>query len=131
MIVKNELNELRYLKNQIEEKEAEMTVLYTFLEGTSSPLFSDEGGGGSFDILDLYDKIIRKQSDINELCKEYFEEKEKITEAISILSTEGQNLIRMRYFENRTWSDIAEKMGYSVRHLHRLHSTALEELKKS
>lgn len=130
MITKDELNELRYLKNEIDEKEAELTALYTILEGTSSPLFSEEAGGDGLDILDIYDKIINKQRDINELCKEYFKEKERIKESASALSVEGQRLIRMRYFENQTWCDIAEKMAYTVRHLHRLHSTVLEELKK-
>ncbi len=132
MITKDELNELRYLAQDISEKEAELEALYTLIEGVSSPRFTDEtkGGGQPIDILDLYEKIIRKQQEIRVLSIKRYEARENIFKIIiKILDFKECELIYMRYFENRTWNDISERLNYTIRHLTRLHRGALEKIK--
>ncbi len=132
MLTKDELNELRYMARDLAELEAELEALYTKIEGVCSPKITDEPRGGEkLDILELYDKLMQKHQEIKTLNKTYYRERERVSELIQHLSPEGKTLIKLRYFENNEWSDIASLMVYSVRHLHRLHSTVLCELKKS
>lgn len=42
----------------------------------------------------------------------------------------SKRLIRLRYIYGFTWAEVAEEMGYSERSIHRLHSKALEEMRR-
>lgn len=44
-------------------------------------------------------------------------------------NTNEKILLQARYILNETWEQIAERLGYSVRQIHRLHSSALENFK--
>ncbi len=130
MVTKQELYNLIYLSKDIGVLENELEALYTKLEGVRSPVITDMPRGGvKPDIFELYDKLFAKQNEINALYRKLHEEKERIQEEITILSYDGRRLIKLRYFEKNSWSDIAEIMGYSLRHLHRLHSSVLFKLK--
>ncbi len=132
MLTKEELNNLRYLAEDIKELEAELDALYTKIEGVCSPKFSDEPKGGEKpDILVLYDDIMQKQKEINLLNKTYYRERERIQKIISNLDDKSYSIIYLRYFENMPWCNIAESMRYTRQHLHRLHSAVLTMLKSS
>ncbi len=131
MLTKNELNDLRYMAEDITKLEAELDALYTKAGGLSAPRYGDVKGDGAKDLLDFYDEIFAKQREINTLSKEYYRERERIQLLIQGLSQEGQKLIRLRYFENMLWCNIAEELHYSRQHLHRLHSSVLIKLKNA
>ncbi len=131
MLTKDELNNLRYMAEDLKMLEDELDVLYTKIQCLSSPRLSDEPRGGVLiDPIELHYEINLKQKEINALSEEYYKERERVQEIIQKLSKAGKQLIKHRYFENMAWCDIADKMAYTVRHLHRLHSTVLVELKK-
>lgn len=44
-------------------------------------------------------------------------------------NTNEKILLQARYILNETWEQIAERLGYSVRQVHRVHSSALENFK--
>ena len=44
-------------------------------------------------------------------------------------NTNEKILLQARYILNETWEQIAERLGYSVMHTHRIHSSALENFK--
>ena len=44
-------------------------------------------------------------------------------------NTDEQDVLRYRYIDALKWDDIAEKMGYSWRQIHRIHSSALLNFK--
>ena len=44
-------------------------------------------------------------------------------------NTNEKILLQARYILNETWEQIAERLGYSVRQIHRVHSSALENFK--
>ncbi len=130
-MTKSDLNELRYLKKKIEGKEAELEELYLMLQGTSSPIYSDEPRGGKkIDVLTLYDKVISNHKKLDKLKKEYLDKREIVYKKICRLDEKSYRIIYLRYFENHTWCNIAEKLSYSLQHLHRLHSRSLNKLKK-
>ncbi len=129
MLTKEELNNLRYMAKDIKALEDELAVLYTKVEGLSSPIFTDEPRGGQKpDVLVVYEKIIRLQKNIDKLRQEYTKERERIQKIISKLDDNSYRIIELRYFENVTWERIADTLHYSVQHLHRLHSAVLTML---
>ena len=44
-------------------------------------------------------------------------------------NTNEKILLQARYILNETWEQIAERLGYSVMHTHRIHRSALENFK--
>ena len=44
---------------------------------------------------------------------------------------EGGVLLALRYVDGFQWMEIAEKMGYSVRQIHRMHGDALQNFGRS
>lgn len=52
-----------------------------------------------------------------------------IEEAIEKLAPRERTLIRLYYIDGLTWEQVAVKMNYSWRQVHRIHGTALAELK--
>ena len=56
------------------------------------------------------------------------------TEAIEKIKTipnvELQMLLELRYICFKPWDEIAEEMGFSLQHIFRLHSNALQEFSK-
>lgn len=70
-----------------------------------------------------------------ELEDKYRETVEKLTaqmaeieRAIEPLGPTERSLIRLHYFQGLTWEQVAVEMGYTWRHVHRLHGKALERL---
>lgn len=70
-----------------------------------------------------------------ELETKYQETVEKLTvqmaeieQAIEPLEPTQRTLIRLHYFQGLTWEQVAVEMGYTWRHVHRLHGKALEKL---
>ena len=69
---------------------------------------------------DLVDKLADRQMTIERSINE-----------LVILEPLERDLIRFRYFDSMTWEAIAEKIGYSNRHVFRIHNTILEKLRNS
>lgn len=54
----------------------------------------------------------------------------EIEQAIEPLEPTQRTLIRLHYFQGLTWEQVAVEMGYTWRHVHRLHGKALEKLQE-
>lgn len=52
----------------------------------------------------------------------------RIEISVSLLEEKEKKVIKFRYFEKRTWEEIAEMMEISTQYVYRLHGRALEEL---
>lgn len=81
-------------------------------------------------VVDRIDKII----EVEEIIKKKVEELKKFQtnlylEILNLESTNEKLLLQARYILNETWEEIAERLGYSVRQIHRIHSSALENFK--
>lgn len=76
------------------------------------------------------DKILQ----VEELIKNKVEELKKFQanlylEILKLDNTNEKILLQARYILNETWEEIAERLGYSVMHIHRIHKKALENFK--
>ena len=62
------------------------------------------------------------------LIMEHAKRRDKLMKRIhAIENFDYEFILESRYINGLTWVEIADEMGYSVRHVHRLHEKALEE----
>jgi DNA-directed RNA polymerase specialized sigma subunit len=74
-------------------------------------------------------EIFRLQKELRRKIREILYLRRKIDRAISGLPDGTQRLLcSLRYLDGLTWEEIAEKMFYSVQHLHKIHVKALERI---
>lgn len=74
-------------------------------------------------ILEVQEIIKEKEAELKRLQANLYLEINRLTNANEKI------LLQARYILNETWEQIAERLGYSVRQVHRVHSSALENFK--
>lgn len=75
---------------------------------------------------DAVAKIVDLQAEINRDIDALVDLKREMVRAIKAVdNTEYQTLLELRYLCFKTWEQIAVDMGYSVRHVYRLHDEAV------
>ena len=118
------------LKREIEHDKKILEELKSNLDGLQAIKLSEKVQGGLIKddsgIVNKMNKIIEMEKDLNELCNFQI----KLSGAIDKLeNTNERAVLRLRYILNQTWEEIAEKMGYSLMNIHRVHKKALENFK--
>jgi DNA-directed RNA polymerase specialized sigma subunit len=89
-----------------------------------------KGGGSIYKSGDIIAKIVDLEEEINRDIDRLVELKKEIEDTIEQIEDEQLRLLlRYRYIDGKVWEQIAVDMGYGWRHIHRLHSKALDELK--
>ena len=72
-------------------------------------------------------KMVDLENEINEDIDTLVDLKQEITRVIkSVENPEHQTLLEMRYLCFKRWEEIAVEMGYTARHMFRIHDLALE-----
>ena len=93
-------------------------------EGRGSGNYSDKVGRTVAKIVDL-------EQEINEAIDRLVDIKREIEDLINLLEDSVmRTILERRYLLHENWEVIAEKMGYSCRHITRLHTEALAELER-
>jgi hypothetical protein len=108
----------------------------------SPPSLSGASGSGSDRMPDTLSKIMENERRAEELTDLYVRRYIEITEAISEVPDEVQReILERRYLLYQPWSShtdpvtgsyipgIAEDMGYTLRHIYRLHGIALRNIR--
>ena len=76
-------------------------------------------------------KIVDLEQEINEDIDRLVDIKQETMNLIDLLDDiVMRTVLERRYLLHETWEVIAEKMGYSCRHITRLHTEALAELER-
>ena len=74
-------------------------------------------------------KIVDMGNQINEMVGRLIELKLEITFVVQkVEDTESRVLLEMRYLCFKQWDEIAVAMGYDIRHIYRLHQSALSKV---
>ena len=85
------------------------------------------GGGGRFDLSDLAARVDDLQRDLLREAVRCVDLRRDITRKINDMSSENEKLLlHLRYIRGLTFEEVADKMGYSMRHVIRMHGSALE-----
>lgn len=122
---------LKQLENQIESKSYMAQTYRTLAEGLSSPIYSDMPKKASRELEPMakaLTKALEIEDEIKELKFELASQKAKGMDAISMLEKEYQILLIKRYFEKKSWGQIAASMYFSERWIYKLHGLALKDL---
>lgn len=78
---------------------------------------------------DFIAKALDLESEINADLKTLIDLKREVVTIIKCVErTELQTILEMRYLCFETWEEIAVALHYDLRHIHRLHGRALEEV---
>lgn len=91
-----------------------------------------QGGTSSSDakFVDLISKIVELEEVIDKDVDRFVNLKIQIRDTINAVENlDEQVLLRYRYINFLTWEQICEKMNVSLRTIHRIHSTALKNVK--
>ncbi|MBA9087486.1 DNA-directed RNA polymerase specialized sigma subunit [Fontibacillus solani] len=91
-----------------------------------------QGGSSSSDakFVDLISKIVELEEVIDKDVDRFVSLKIQIRDTINAVENlDEQVLLRYRYINFLTWEQICEKMNVSLRTIHRIHSTALKNVK--
>ena len=111
---------------QLEELKSLATKVSTSDYSESRPIgtYTDRVGRVTARIIDL-------ENEINDEIDRLVSVKLKISEILSVISNKTQRTILERhYILNESWEKVADKIGYSARHVTRLHNAAIEKLEK-
>lgn len=112
------------------EQLAELRSLATKI--TPSTNYEGRGSGTASDKVGrTVAKIVDLEQEINEAIDRLVDIKAEIEDLINLLSDSVmRTVLERRYILHETWEVIAEKMGYSRRHITRLNTEALAELER-
>lgn len=131
MTAKEFLSQAYLLDLQINSKIAQVEQLNLLAQkctATISNMPKNPNRGGSR-LADAVCKIVDLQEEINADIDRLVDLKREITERIkAVPNAEYRFLLEKRYLCFKPWNEIAEDLGYSVRHLYRVHDAALENL---
>lgn len=131
MITKYDLRKCKYLKLEMLDLQNQLNELVSMMASPRISQLNVMPGGGNVG----HDNIPNTIAKVDELCSLYNEKfdalvslQQKIEKAIEPLSAEEQMILRMHYFSNYTWEEVARRMGRSLRTIYRLHEQAKQQI---
>lgn len=112
------VNELEFWRNKL----GKVTAVYT----------SEPKGGGTIytKAEEIVAKIVDLEAEVNKSIDELIELREGITQVIKEVEDDRERLLlQYRYIQGLPFEVIAASMGFSWRHVHRVHASALTNVK--
>ena len=113
---------IRFVERQIEE--LELSKKYPSMSSDGMP-----HGSGQKDLSDYIVAKERLQNKLLGIRAKEMERKNDILEKLEKMDMKEAEVLRMFHLEKMLIRDIAEEMGYSEQHIHRIHSKALQNFK--
>ncbi len=98
----------------------------------TASVFAGSGGNGHSDrVGKTTARIIDLETQINDDIDRLVEITEKIESVISVVDNSlHRTILERRYILGQSWERIAENLGYSPRHIKRIHGQIIESLEK-
>lgn len=132
MNVKYELNKIRVMSRLIDSNQRQIKELEHLKLNIKSPTITGMPKQKGFTESDKLESIIVK---IDKLEEDIRDNTEKMVKAkrlwlieVNKLDYEDQLLIKLRYFEDKGWPEIARIMNYSKSQIHRNHREILQKM---
>lgn len=131
MTAKEYLNQAYWLDRRIDSKLEQLSALRGLATKTTS-VMSDDVVSHTRNVHSMQDviaKIVDMQAEINSDIDRLVDLKSEIMHTIkTVKNPEHQTLLELRYLCFKSWEDVAEDMGYNIRHIYRLHDEAVEQV---
>ena len=134
MKAKQYLKQAYRLNELINSDLEELAELRIFSGSISSPNLSGMPSSGTRNVEPTFaravDKIIDLENHINEEIDHLVDLKKEIRSVINeVIDGDEKLLLKYRYINFLAWEDICDKMNVSIRTAHRIHASALENVK--
>lgn len=133
--VKRELRQIRTITKLIASNKRQIEELEYLKTSVSSPTITGMPKGKGYTKSDKLESILDRISDLQDIidedAKRLIELKLVWMNRISELNHNECLLLKLRYFEGWSWSDIASEMNYEDRQVYRLHGRALQNLERN
>lgn len=133
MTAKQYLSQIEILDKRIQNKLSEEYQLRSLATNISVSNNSErvQTSGSGDRVGNIVAKIVDVQSEIDQIVDDYLKQKADVIHTIESVSVPNfYQLLFKKYVEYKSLNDISEEMGYSLQHVKRLHSQALNEVKK-
>lgn len=130
MTAKQYLRQVRVLDKQIDSKLEDLQNLRSKVCQVTANYSITPGGPSAGDkMASLIARIVDLEKEIADEIDSYADMKMLIGKAIDVIEPKEYRIIlRERYFNGKSWGDIAEIICYSERHTTRLHGYALQSI---
>lgn len=132
--VKRELRQIRTITKLIDSNKRQIEELEYLKVSVKSPTITGMPKEKSFIMSDkvesIIDRIDELQKVVDEDVKRLIELKLVWMNRINLLGHDECLLLKLRYFEGWSWSDISGELNYTERQAYRLHGEALKNLEK-
>ena len=130
--VKRELRQIRTITKLIDSNKRQIEELEYLKTSVSSPAITGMPKRKGYTKSDKLESILDRISDLQDMIDDdagrLIEHKLVWMNRISELNHDECLLLKLRYFEGWSWSDIADEMNYEERQVYRLHGQALKSL---
>lgn len=130
--IKRELRQIRMITKLIASNKRQIEELEYLKISVSSPTISGmpkgKGYTNSNKLDGILDRIDELQTVVDDDVKRLIELKLVWMNRINGTNHDECLLLKLRYFEGWSWSDIADEMNYEERQVYRLHGQALKSL---
>lgn len=132
MTAKEYLQQIRKADIMINYKQQQLDELRSLATSITSALNPDkvQSSGVSDKVGDAVAKIVDLQTEINRDIDGLVDLKKEVMNIIDKLDATSLELIYSRYFEFKTWEQIACQMNYSCQWIWKLHGEALKKVSK-
>lgn len=133
MDTKQYLNQIERLEKQIQNKLSEIYQLKTMACSVSVSNEKDrvQTSPDKDRLGSTVAKIVDLEKETDRLVDEFVEKRNHIIGQIdSIQNMDYYHILSLRYVSRNTFDDIAEKTGWSIRQVFKLHGRALQEFEK-
>lgn len=114
---RSDLENLRWKKEKVQLLRSQIAELEELMECVRTTKYTDmpkaKGGMGDDRVAELIDKKDElKRKYVKEIA-ELMETIKEVDEFIGGLSEREQTMLKLRFYENKTWYEVAELMGYN------------------
>lgn len=133
MDTKQYLSQIRRLDRQIQNK---LSELYNLKMMASSISVSNDGervqtSGNKDQLGAVVSKVVDMEKEVNRMVDLFVDTRKRIISQIDSLDDlDSYDILSMRYVAGKTFHEISEKTGWSIRKVFSLHGKALLEFEK-
>lgn len=127
MTAKSFLRQVRHIDRRVDEALERMERLNARLEAGRMSALTGMPRGGTADWTDMADRVLSLETKINDQVRELVRLKRAAMDAIALVDdSRYREVLELYYIDGYTWEQVAERMGYDVRWVYRLHGRALK-----
>ena len=132
MTGKEILRDLRKMTLESRSMKTDIELLRQEAEGLRATELSDMPRGGvRNDASDLIVELVDLQKQRSDLTEDRRKKHERTLLAIAkVEDNDEREVLTLRYALAKSWDDVAESMGYSVRNVYKIHGFALASFSK-